>query len=864
MTERVRPESVPAGAWWSEADKEWIHGLRDAQGRLHGPVRYWRPDGTLLGLSEHVAGRPHGRSMRFHESGEESQECTYVDGALHGTRTWFASDGPTTEGLHTNGVSPRVRRMEMEYEHGDFITIRYFDRDGNPLCRDGTPLPPRPATVEPTAQFHGNRWVSGKWTEQGHANGRLRHYTREGVLVEDTEWRNDRAEGAHRAFDATGELREQCTFHDGKREGTATAYRPDGTRAREAELSGGEYHGALRDYDASGTHVVREVRFVQGVRQAPPVAPPPAPVPSPAPPRDWRERLREEDPVWLDLSHVGLERLPDELRGLRRLKYLNLVNNRLRALPAWLMELESLDSIKLALNRLPLPRTGRGVLAHFRRTRELPAPERRVRFHLYMGDLAQARSEADVSMLVSALGDPDPSVRAHAELALAGARPSPLVPGRRVFISGLPRQRTLSALRRELEAMGLVVVRAPGAADVPLRSLSAPLPELETLGSQEARVPGADVLLVCGRPGPLAGETRPIAVEADLSPPSADPRELARHYAAAQLHPDATERRRAWARFRKEAPPPLWAFLQSFTAGLANGDEELLARRIRLLGRSGHLDRRTLAEEVFRHTGRGASFFIEEGGPQAREVLAKAIQKHRLDLSYKGLTRLPPELGSFADLTGLNLESNKLTTLPDELGDLFSLHELNLSFNPLTALPAGLARLSQLRKLSCNETKLTPAASEPLFALTGLTDLSLDGCGWDEAPEALGQLTRLRELYLGGNRLKTLPASVARLQRLTYLHLTHSDFETLPPAILELRALKSLWLESCNLRELPADITRLAELERLCVWFNRLESIPLEALTRLPRLRELRIRDNPLSAAQQAELRAALPRCTIY
>lgn len=841
MPQRSRPRSVPPEAWWSEEDQEWVLGPRDAQGRLHGRVRYWRPDGTLCCICDLVAGRPHGTSVRFHESGEESQTSTFVDGALHGTRTWYATDQPTTENMYANGMSQKVRRFEMDYEHGEYVAMRFFDGDGHPLCADGSPLPPRPASVDPNAVFHEGRWISGRWDERGHRVGLLRHHTREGVLMEETEFRDDVAEGLHRAYDRTGTPREQVTHRGGRREGTASTYRPDGTLARTAELAAGQYHGALRDYDATGTRVVREVSFEHGVRKTPYAPPSPVPAVERPPPEDWRERVFGDEVKSLDLSHLGLERLPDEVRAFRQLLILELVNNRLRSLPTWLVELESLAHLTLARNRLPLPRTGRAVRGHLRRTRTLPDVDRRVRFSLFMGDLVQARSEGDVPALERALDDADPSIRAQAELALAGARPSPLVPGRRVHLCGVPRQRRRSELRRELEAAGLAVAGSLDEADVVL---------VARHPRQRTRVP--------------ASGGRPIAVEADLPVPPHDARELARCLAASQVHTEPAERRRARVRFHREAPPPLWSFVQGFAPGLDIHDEERLARRIRVLTRSGELDARTLAEELHRYTGRATTFLIEEGGPRTRELLAKHLKDRKLGLGWKGLRRLPPEVGDFAEVIELQLEGNQLTSLPEEVGDLFCLHALSLSHNPLRALPVGFARLNQLRRLFCSDTKLTPASSEPLFALTGLTTLSLEHCDLKELPADIGQLTRLETLYIGGNGLTTLPASLARLQGLTTLHMTFSDLETVPPVILELRALKTLWLEHCALRELPADIARLQELETLVVWGNALESLPLDALTRLPRLRELRVRNNRLRPKHEAELRAALPRCVIY
>ena len=70
-----RPESVPAEAWWSRPDNEWILGPKDAEGRLHGLVRYWRPDGTRCCESELVAGQFHGPTTRYHEVLGKRNDC---------------------------------------------------------------------------------------------------------------------------------------------------------------------------------------------------------------------------------------------------------------------------------------------------------------------------------------------------------------------------------------------------------------------------------------------------------------------------------------------------------------------------------------------------------------------------------------------------------------------------------------------------------------------------------------------------------------------------------------------------------------------------------------------------------------------
>lgn len=195
----ARPPSVPADAWWVDADDEWVLGPKDDDGREHGPLEYWRADGTLCCRCEFVHGSPHGSSTRFHPNGEVSQRASYVEGELHGTRSWFSIDGPTTENTRPPGVSELVVRSEMDYEAGDVTGVRHFDADGRMVQPNGKVLPDR------AAHLPEESW----WDE------------------EEEQWKIGRANGdaekigAWRIWNADGELLERCNYVDDVRHGTA-------------------------------------------------------------------------------------------------------------------------------------------------------------------------------------------------------------------------------------------------------------------------------------------------------------------------------------------------------------------------------------------------------------------------------------------------------------------------------------------------------------------------------------------------------------------------------------------------------------------------------------------------------------------
>jgi hypothetical protein len=228
---KQRPAGVPEGAWWDAGDAEWVLGERDAEGRLQGEVRYWRPDGSYMAFCEHVDGVPHGAAGRFHESGEPSQTVFYANGQLHGTRTWFSIDGPTTENTRPYGVSDKVMRSEMDYDHGSVTAVRHYSADGERLNANGTPLPKRPDGLPEDAWYdeRADDWKHGHANEDGSLRGRWRV------------WRNDGSLKSEREHGETGALQSTREWH------------PDGTEALRLDFATGEgaYQRGPEDTDCT-------------------------------------------------------------------------------------------------------------------------------------------------------------------------------------------------------------------------------------------------------------------------------------------------------------------------------------------------------------------------------------------------------------------------------------------------------------------------------------------------------------------------------------------------------------------------------------------------------------------------------------
>ncbi|MBT8492986.1 MAG: hypothetical protein KJO07_07995 [Deltaproteobacteria bacterium] len=241
---RIRPPGVPQNAWfedaWNDGDNEWVIGDKDDQDRLQGQVKYFRPDGTLCCACEHVDGKPHGSSTRYHPSGETSQTSTFVDGALHGTRTWIPIAATTTENTLAKGMSTDIVRIESDYDHGSMVAMRYFLDDDRQCAPDGTPLPDRPEGVPANALYNPGKdtWVHGTMNDQGGFEGPRRTYNRQGVLIQEAIFEEGSANGPFKAFFDDGLPSAVGEYEDGDRSGTWTFYLVDGEDHEDCPTAG--------------------------------------------------------------------------------------------------------------------------------------------------------------------------------------------------------------------------------------------------------------------------------------------------------------------------------------------------------------------------------------------------------------------------------------------------------------------------------------------------------------------------------------------------------------------------------------------------------------------------------------------------
>ncbi|MEH2071894.1 MAG: COR domain-containing protein [Nostoc sp.] len=253
------------------------------------------------------------------------------------------------------------------------------------------------------------------------------------------------------------------------------------------------------------------------------------------------------------------------------------------------------------------------------------------------------------------------------------------------------------------------------------------------------------------------------------------------------------------------------------------------------------------------------------------EIIEKAVRDkvRKLNLSDKGLTTLPAEIGRLTNLRSLHLENNQLSSLSPEivqLTNLRSLHlennqlsslspeivqltnlqTLNVRRNQLSRLPLEIVQLTNLRSLNLSRNQLSNLPSE-IVQLTNLKTLNLSRNQLSSLPSEIAQLTNLRSLYVWGNQLSSLPPKFVQLINLQTLYLWSNQLSSLPLEIVQLTNLRSLNLSDNQLSSLPPEFVQLTKLETLNLSSNQLSSLPGE-IVQLANLRSLNLSDNQLSS----------------
>nr|XP_028960918.1 putative disease resistance protein RGA3 isoform X2 [Malus domestica]XP_028960919.1 putative disease resistance protein RGA3 isoform X2 [Malus domestica] len=256
---------------------------------------------------------------------------------------------------------------------------------------------------------------------------------------------------------------------------------------------------------------------------------------------------------------------------------------------------------------------------------------------------------------------------------------------------------------------------------------------------------------------------------------------------------------------------------------------------------------------------RGASDITHDVGV---DVSASSSSPHLSKLTHlslwgiEDLEFIPLEgMGNLTSLQKLVIDHcPNLAALPEGIANLTSLQSLSIgNFPNLAVLPEWIANLTSLQSLSIENFPNLAALPEGIVFLTSLQSLRIEDCPTLAAlPEGIANLTSLQSLRIEDcPNLAALPEGIANLTSLQSLRIEDCPtLAALPEGIANLTSLQSLRIEDCpTLAALPEGIANLTSLQSLSIGnFPNWAALP-EGIANLTSLRSLSIGNFPNLAA---------------
>ena len=127
-----------------------------------------------------------------------------------------------------------------------------------------------------------------------------------------------------------------------------------------------------------------------------------------------------------------------------------------------------------------------------------------------------------------------------------------------------------------------------------------------------------------------------------------------------------------------------------------------------------------------------------------------------LYLPQNKLTQVPKHLFEITQLQNLDLAENQLTALPPQFGQLENLHQLDLSGNAITAFPTILAKMPGLEDINLQRNDLSELSPDMIIAARS-KKVDLRDNWMHTLPNEIAQLPKRHQWLFVGNPLEQLP-----------------------------------------------------------------------------------------------------------
>lgn len=206
---------------------------------LHGPVKQWRPVGTLKFERLYVDGERDGLSRGYSKAGRLISEELFEEGQRNGPlREWFASGERKEEAEYVLGKRQGARKLftrtgmpmrSEQYVDGE-LHGRWSDfhgDSGKAKSYGSFEMGKRVGLWEEATE--AGTIVASREYSAGELHGRTRIWAPDGTLIEETVHAGGRKTGPARTWYSTGAPQSEGHFQEGARQGRWIYWRKDGS-----------------------------------------------------------------------------------------------------------------------------------------------------------------------------------------------------------------------------------------------------------------------------------------------------------------------------------------------------------------------------------------------------------------------------------------------------------------------------------------------------------------------------------------------------------------------------------------------------------------------------------------------------------
>ena len=173
-----------------------------------------------------------------------------------------------------------------------------------------------------------------------------------------------------------------------------------------------------------------------------------------------------------------------------------------------------------------------------------------------------------------------------------------------------------------------------------------------------------------------------------------------------------------------------------------------------------------------------------------------------LDISGKGISKVPSSIAELKYLGTLNLSDNNISFLPEEIAELPRLRNLYAENNNLSELPTALYTITSLSSINFNGNHL-PSISPEIGSLLNLSQISISNNNLQSIPTEIGQLTKLSYFNFSSNQITALPQEIGQLTNLQYFYVADNQLSNFPESVWDITSIEYLSFDHNNFVSIP-------------------------------------------------------------